>query len=101
MHEIATAIVDACWIFGALAAWPVLRFVARLPAEKLRVLKWLFWLQVFWLLIGFLAVHYFHSMPDRAWLRTLPLPFLVGSVSWLTVLAALLAISVRSRQKTT
>jgi hypothetical protein len=98
MNELVSPVINACWIFGALTVWPVLRFVVQVPAERLRVLKWLFWLQVCWLGIVYSVTRFTRTMADSQWLHNLPLTSLVGTVSWLTVLVALLAISVRSRQ---
>jgi hypothetical protein len=56
---------------------------------------------VFWLIIVYSVTRYSRPLAGTQWLHNLPLTSLVGTVSWLTVLMALLAISVRSRQQNT
>lgn len=98
MPKLAISAVVNFWIFGALGVWPILRFIAGIPGEKLRVLKWLFWLQVFWLTVSFMATDYFVSTTQAGWLGKSPFPVITGTVSWLTVIIALLGLGLRCRQ---
>jgi len=98
MIDIATTLASYWLIFGALAVWPALKFLGRIPSERLGVLKWLFWLQVFWLLISFLLMQYFRTTAHPHWLDSPIYPRLVGTTSWLTVVAALLALAYRSKR---
>jgi hypothetical protein len=99
MIDIATTLASYCWIFGALAVWPTLKFLVGVPSDRLCVLKWLFWLQVFWLLVSFLVVYYYRTAAHPNWLDSLLFPYLVGTISWLTVITALLALIYQSKRK--
>jgi hypothetical protein len=91
VNELAAAGVDYFWVFGALIVWPVLKFGFRIPSGNLCVLKWLFWLQVFWLMASLIAAHFYHPGGYRNWLDGFVFPYIVGTISWLTAIAALLA----------
>ncbi len=87
-------------VFGSLLVWPAMKIWGRFPPERLCVLKWLFLLQVFWLLVSLLVIHYYHNADMRDWLRGFVYPYVVGVVSWLTVLAATLSLGIRLKKTT-
>jgi len=99
MKELAEVYIFALWVFGALAIWPLLRFVAKISAEKLRILKWLFWLQVFWLIASYGAIQYYRIAGYEDWLHSLMLPYVVGAISWLAVLAGLMEMGLRNKKR--
>ncbi|MGB5540715.1 MAG: hypothetical protein WBO37_11540 [Gammaproteobacteria bacterium] len=97
-HSLSAGLVYLL-VFGALLVWPILRLRGKLPPDRLCVLKWLFWLQIFWLTVSVLATHYYHMADFKDWLHGAVYPYFVGAVSWLTVLAALLSLYFRSKRK--
>ena len=98
MKELAEVYISALWVFGALTIWPLLRFGAKISAEKLRILKWIFWLQVFWLAASYGAIQYYRIGGYQDWLHSLMLPYVVGAISWVAVLAALVEMGLQNRK---
>ncbi|MEZ5542077.1 MAG: hypothetical protein R3F42_08540 [Pseudomonadota bacterium] len=98
MEQLITAAVRLFWIWGALSIWPTLRFVARIPGGKLRVLHWLFWLQLFWLAVCHIGAHLVFQTAGASWLDNSHYLVIIGTVSWLAVILALLGLSFRCRQ---
>ena len=99
MREIAEFFVSFIWLFGALLFWPALKFLLKVPAEKLKFIKWLFWLQVFWLAVSFSMVQYYRLAGYKDWLHSLMLPYIVGAISWAAVIVALFVIGLSSKSK--
>ena len=100
IKNLSTTAASFIVVFGALPVWPVMKFVVRLPPERLCVLKWIFLLQVFWLLVSLAAIHYYHAADMTDWLRDSVYPYIIGAVSWLTVIAALLSLGISRKRKT-
>jgi len=98
-RELSSTGIGYLLVFGALLIWPAMRFGGGLPPERLCVLKWLFLQQVFWLLVSLLVIHYYHHTDIRDWLHGFVYPYVVGAVSWLTVLAALLSLGFQLKKK--
>ncbi len=99
MKDLATIFINYFWVFGALMIWPILNYWTKVPFEKLRILMWLFWLQVFWLLASYVAIQYYRIAGYEDWLHGLILPYLVGAISWLLVVAGLLEMGFGSNKK--
>jgi hypothetical protein len=100
INALSTMGIGYLLVFGSLLVWPAMKFGSRFPPERLCVLKWLFLQQVFWLLVSLLVIHYYHNADMRDWLRGFVYPYVVGAVSWLTVLAALLSLGFQLKKKT-
>ena len=99
INQLSTTGIGYLLVFGALLVWPAMKFGGRLPPERLCVLKWLFLQQVFWLLVSLLVIHYYHHADMRDWLQDFVYPYVVGAVSWLTVLAALLSLGFQVKKR--
>lgn len=89
------AMADFILVFGALLVWPLMRLGCRHSPERFNILKWIFLLQVFWLVTSLLAVLYVHKADTLSWMRDYYYAEIVGAVSWVTVLIALLALERR------
>jgi len=98
MKDIATYIMYFFWVFGALSVWPILKFWAKQPKEKINYIKWLFWVQIFWLIVSYIIINYYRSIGNQDWIHTLILPYFVGAVSWGVVILALLVIGAKSKR---
>ncbi len=97
MKEAAEYFTSYIWLFGALAFWPGLKYLVKVNPNKLTPLKWLFWLQVFWLVVTFGLVQYYKISGYQDWMHGLILPYVVGAISWVSVIVALLATGIRSK----
>jgi hypothetical protein len=99
VKELAEFYISALWVFGALTIWPLLRFAAKISAEKLRILKWGFWLQVFWLIASYGAIQYYRIAGYQDWSHSLMLPYVVGAISWIAVLVGLVEMGLQNKKR--
>lgn len=99
MKELAEVYISALWVFGALTIWPLLRYGAKISAEKLSILKWIFLLQVFWLVASYGAIQYYRIAGYQDWLHSLMLPYVVGAISWVAVLAGLVEMGLQNKKE--
>ena len=99
MKEIAIYIFNYFWMFGALLFWPSFKFLLKIPSEKINTLKWLFWLQVFWLVASYATIQYYRIAGYKDWLHSLILPYAVGLISWIAVIIALFFIGFKNKKK--
>jgi len=98
MKEYTGTILVCLWLYGALVFWPVMRFLLHFPADKLRELKWQFWLQAVGLTATLGLVRYFRQTPLYDWLHSMLLPYVVGSLGWITALVILLAMAMQGKK---
>ncbi|MFW2437745.1 MAG: hypothetical protein ACN4GR_00050 [Arenicellales bacterium] len=97
MKDIGELFLIGFWLFGALCFWPVMRFLVKFSVDRLRGLKWQFWLQVIGLAATFGLVHYYRVAGYRGWLHALMLPYIVGFLGWAVALLLLMLMGHRRR----
>lgn len=97
MNEVGQTSLLLLVLFGALFFWPVMRFVVKAPEEKIRSLKWQFWLQILGLSSTFALAQYYRVSGYRDWIHAFTLPYLVGVIGWFVALGLIISISIKLR----
>lgn len=88
--DLLLPVIAAVWLFGALALWPIARAIDSSTRSSLRLLKWLFFvqlgLQAVW---GVWLVILWSRDVSQIELGLIPL-YIIGTVGWIAAVLAFL-----------
>jgi hypothetical protein len=87
------------WLFGALALWPIARFILRRPVEELRILRVVFFAQLILQGISYLYVGYHYASGNRDWFMGLLVPYTVAILGWIASIVAIAIIFAGQRSR--